>query len=443
MKTVPLWDDIILQQDMAAEGFEDEYPIFYHPLTLNMSKKAQLGPIKKENMGAWQDRFWHAAIRTRNEGLPLCGVLYRKGMITLQDVRNLHLMFIVHDIGHSFYSHGSEYPIAEFTGENHKQRGIRILRSAVRDPQHRTLKDIAHSMGADLEAVIAMLEGKNPIGEVCSHALIGADKRAYMHDDPIWYGASMQAPDMNALNQYYAFIDNTLGLEMPPGFRSERIIWTVRDMRRLRNYLHGEVYYEVGNLIRQRFLERITESALVSGIIKPAEIDYLGDSDFDWRMQRLQGDQPLVARMRDDFAQFNSLLPTYAPIIRFKYERGVPNGSHFMEIDQTEATVFLQKYSRPSTITALEERVSELIKVPCIITTIPDLNKQKPADVTFFDNGETTCMKELQPDHYELLQKLDRSYFAIHVCVPNEEQDRLVKNGTAIAKDIWDLANAA
>jgi HD superfamily phosphohydrolase len=144
---------------VGIDDDEIDNPLMDHTLIFRLNYNVQLGPIVEEHRFALASRLqhlWDVIDVGRWNALRL----YEKKMISRQDINDIMCHLAVHDIGHFPYSHGPEKVVEDVTGENHKQRGLRLLESSL---QHkgRTIRECIESLGADFERVKRLFTGES------------------------------------------------------------------------------------------------------------------------------------------------------------------------------------------------------------------------------------------------------------------------------------------
>ena len=187
-------------------------PVLDHPLFQRLRRCRQLGLNDLVFPGARHSRLV--------QGMPP------------EDRRALEVFALLHDVGHGPFSHQVE-PV--LPGDHH-QRGAQVIRE---------MEGAIRQCGADPARLLAMLAGKDPLGEWVSDRNLGADK---LERDALHLGF-VGTPPQDLLQK------NTLRSSGGMLALREKFIEEGKRVQKFYSYLHQHGYLNKTALTAQRMLQ--------------------------------------------------------------------------------------------------------------------------------------------------------------------------------------------
>jgi len=209
--------------------------------------------------GANHTRFEHSL------GTSYLASVIADKLIDDKDARErIKLFGLVHDIGHTAFSHEGEDVLKEYIGD-HEKVGKKIISKG----------EIADILDENYGAKkIAEMFGKETIIE----ADIGADRMDYLKRDALNTGVAYGVIDMDRLVHTVSLSGKELCVR-EGGLEAAESLLVARFMMFSTVYLHKTVR------IATAMLQRAIRNSIEDGTIKPEEFIHMGDEVAYWRMK--------------------------------------------------------------------------------------------------------------------------------------------------------------
>lgn len=397
-------------------------PVLDHPLFQRLRRCRQLGLNDLVFPGARHSRLEHALGVLRRARLAA-----RLQGMSSADFRALELFALLHDVGHGPFSHQVE-PI--LPGDHH-QRGAQVIQE---------MGEAIGACGGDPDRILAMLEGKDPLGEWVSDRNLGADKLDYLERDALHLGFT-GTPSLDLLQA------NTLRTAEGTLALGEKFIEEGKRVQKFYSYLHQHGYLNKTALSAQRMLQWALQQKLRQEGPEEEKAEAL------WRMT----DEELVAW----------LLPESCPPARQMLQRLLnrqlhqtclclkPQGYGYVENVEGKE-IFLQEWPRqnllnlsrrlatPEQTEQVENLLADAAGVPrgeLLLAAMPYFKKLLPKDLRIANGGTSDYwLLEKDKDHRASLESDYLRTFAVRLVTPPERRHALAQHPQPLLKILEELA---
>jgi len=346
----------------------------------------QLGLTYLAYPGATHTRFEHSL------GVMYLADIFSKNL-DVYDQKLLKISALLHDVGHSPYSHDSEEVIKKYTDKTHEDIG-RILESD-------TISSILDDIDLKKSEILDIIGGKKPLGKILNGS-IDIDKMDYLVRDSYYTGVTYGIIDLYRLVQEISFIDNTLVIE-------DGGLQAVESLCVSRFLMSRAVYYH--------HVSRIAESML-----KKALIDLLEDKKVD----------PFVLRDMDDY-EVHMLLKNYngypKEIIDRIETRNLFKRAIYQNIsilDEKMISDYKTNHERYEAEIAQNAQIDERY----VILDIPEYQKNR-FDIPFMINDEIKPLEDVS-SLINVLDKAETSDWKFGVYTLNEYKDKVKKAASEV-----------
>lgn len=351
------------------------------PEVQRLRRIKQLGLTYLAYPGATHTRFEHSL-----------GVMYLADIFSKNldeyDQKLLKISALLHDVGHSPYSHDSEDVITRYTKETHEDIG-RIL-------DKETISSILEDIDLKKRDILDIISVKNPLGKILNGS-IDIDKMDYLVRDSYYTGVTYGIIDLYRLVQEITFFDDTLVIE-------DGGLQAVESLCVSRFLMSRAVYYH--------HVSRIAESML-----KKALIDLLENKKVD----------PFVLRDMDDY-EIHMLLKSSngypKDIITRIEQRNLFKRALYQDISVLDEKM-VREYK--TNIEKYETEIAQVagLDVKYVVLDIPEYKKNK-FDIPFMIDGEIKPVEEVS-SLIQVLDKAETSDWKFGVYTLNEYKDRVRK----------------
>lgn len=351
------------------------------PEVQRLRRIKQLGLTYLAYPGATHTRFEHSL-----------GVMYLADIFSKNldeyDQKLLKISALLHDVGHSPYSHDSEDVITRYTKETHEDIG-RIL-------DKETISSILEDIDLKKRDILDIISVKKPLGKILNGS-IDIDKMDYLVRDSYYTGVTYGIIDLYRLVQEITFFDDTLVIE-------DGGLQAVESLCVSRFLMSRAVYYH--------HVSRIAESML-----KKALIDLLENKKVD----------PFVLRDMDDY-EIHMLLKSSngypKDIITRIEQRNLFKRALYQDISVLDEKM-IREYK--ANIGKYETEIAQVagLDVKYVVLDIPEYKKNK-FDIPFMIDGEIKPVEEVS-SLIQVLDKAETSDWKFGVYTLNEYKDRVRK----------------
>ncbi len=425
------YDDLVWELEIDEDDL-----VLNHPVMLPQRNHRQLGQIERLISSASHTRLSHSGY-TRKVAMAICKVLRRRKRLEVSENDLIHATAL-HDMGHPPFSHAVEYVLREFdNGKTHHEKGLELLDSDLKDSGGRTIKDVLEFLNADPEKVRQLLTGSDPkkgghpASKIFTDKTLGADKLAYTTMDAMMAGFYQPPPSLWRIIPYITFFRDDVGFDISMEFgKLEHQVQMLAASQDTHFRMYTGLYLTPPSLALERHLQKATELGIKGGILDPKEVWSMGDVELLTRITSSKSKNELIQRAQTILLGYLLKQP-FVPAISFKfrqYEIDKFAEEVVVPIERDFSALFLETFSNPLKLTELERDLEEKLKIPVLISVLPDPQKVKPGEVKLYQNGTYKgTLRDLVPMHYAKLEEEAARAFAISLLVPGHERDNTTR----------------
>lgn len=205
--------------------------------------------------GANHSRFEHS-LGTAH----LAFIIARNVGLEADEIRKVKIYGLLHDIGHTPFSHEGEDVLAKYVGD-HEERGKRLIEKG----------EIADIIGENFRPAEISAIARSPYGSIVTSDL-GADRMDYLKRDALNTGVAYGVIDIDRIVHTLAIRDGELCIQKG-GFEAAEYLLVARFMMFSTVYLHRTVR------IATAMLYRALEGAIADGESAPSDIAAMDDEE--------------------------------------------------------------------------------------------------------------------------------------------------------------------
>ncbi len=344
------------------------------------------------------------------------------GFITKEDVRNLPICALYHDIGHGPFSH-----VTEGLGSvNHNERGRQIVEG---------LRDVVESAGYDHDFVLGCFSRENPLYQAVSDKNLGTEKLDYLERDAFY--TLGESPGVEYIAYHTYLIDGRVVVH-------EVALDQAKDIQEFYIKMYKNVYIRKKSAIIQRLVQKITTFLMQDGLDEKKLFEM---TDFDLLGQFGLSKNPEVRFYYDNFKKGN--FPKLA--VEFKYEDivGDPtSGSKPIHMVGLEESIFdrivsSDHFQQAPFLDEVEQRIAEVTGVPRrAVVVVPPISRERfePKEIGVYTHGgNVRNISEIYPSHFRAMQEYGRSYFSVRITAYEPHRRALYDKVDAITDVIRSL----
>ncbi|MBS3116704.1 HD domain-containing protein [Candidatus Woesearchaeota archaeon] len=421
--------------DLSAED-----PVLNHPVMRYQQGHAQLCQIQNIYSGANHTRFHHsgyAALIARRISEHLERIERLEG-----SKKDIITATKIHDIGHPPFSHAAEYVLSQYCrGLTHNERALKLLDSDEKDQEGRTCCEVLEWLKISVPNLRKLLSKKDASAKIFTDKTLGADKLAYTLMDAVQVGFDQLPPDWQQLIPHLTFFDGELGLDCArEQSHFENQVGMIYAIQQFYFRMYTEVYLSPLSLAYERHLQKALDLSLRAGILDPFQVWNMADQVLLDRINNSVSGKSkgeLNEKAKEVLNGYDKRCP-FLPAVAFKYEQFKHNhlkGEAVAPLDEDLKTKFLAAFQNPLLLTDLETELSTELGSPILISVLPDPEKVKPTDVALYSGSRRVdSIKNQRPDHFSALEGLTRSFFAIRVLCPANQQEQISRQHQKVAE---------
>ena len=434
----------MIYEDLTWEfdGQDYEDLVLNHPVMEPQRHHKQLGQIEAIFSGATHTRYAHAGY-AKKIAKEICKILKEKGRLPCAE-NDIVQATALHDMGHPPFSHAVEYVLKEFdNGKTHHERALELLDSDIKDTKERTIRDVLEIYDADVDNVRRLLSGAdqkkggNPASRIFTDKTFGADKLAYTLMDAIRCGFYTTPPNWKRTINFLTFFKDNLGLDINlPFSQLERQIDISTDTQDTYFRLYTGLYLSELSLAYERHIQKAVEFAHRAGIITAKNVWSMGDSTLVKEIMSSESKDQFVEKAKEALRGFTAKQPfTAAVSFKFKeFELDKFSDEEIAPIEEEYAAQFTKTFGNPLRLTVLESELEEKLKIPVLVSVLPDPEKVIPGEVYLYQNGTFKgTLRNLMPAHYRHLEEQAAKSFAVRILVPQSEKQNTARRFKEVA----------
>ncbi|MDP2749849.1 MAG: HD domain-containing protein, partial [Nanoarchaeota archaeon] len=335
----------------------------------------------------------------------------------------LSIAALLHDLGHSPFSHQIEPILIELFDKNHNK--------VTSDYAARYFTKLIEEKNINSKLVMDLLEKKHPMHIICNDMPLGIDKLDYIERDS-YYLHIKGTPSIEKIISHLVYVDGKLGIE-------EKGISEVINLMNHYFKLHNEAYLCKPSLINQRMLQRAVQES----------IDF---KDFDPREMWDMTDSDLIAKLKSSTSKIaRELYGNIEDGINFLYKSSVvmkiEGHENVEKIDNKSIAVFgvnshlvnsfTSKYKNPLSLKNVEDSCAEMLGLSegdVLIGTVSYFGRLEPPDVNILMPGTEKfySLFETHEEESKTLQRMYKDAFAIRIVTKPEYRTRVFEAATEI-----------
>ncbi len=246
------------------------------PQVQRLRRVKQLGTVPLVYPSANHSRFEHSlgVYELTERALDVLDVPEAKG-------RAVRAAALLHDVGHTPYSHALESLLQRYTGHTHEDVSQLLENGHV--------AEILESHSVDPDRVAALISGKGTLGQLLAGEL-DVDRMDYLPRDALHTGLPYGRIDIERLLRALQIVDGNVVL-------AEGNVQTAESLLMARSLMNRTVYYHHVTRITKAMLQRATLRLLESGDKKATTVARMDDSELWVAIQEVEDAQPLAKRL--------------------------------------------------------------------------------------------------------------------------------------------------
>jgi hypothetical protein len=393
-------------------------PVIDTPAFQALDEKRQLGMTHLVFRGAKHSRLNHS-IGSFSLTRKLANRWELERAITPEEGAALSMFALVHDVGHSAFSHTTE----DFCLKDHHETTIDLIENDLRRP--------IEACGVNASLVLEMARRRHPLHKAVTDKNIGMEKLDYLGRDGLATGMDRPA-GIDYVRQYVYFGDGELLIE-------KKIVDHVLDIMNFYMKMYKNVYLRKALVIAQRMFHKAVHHSISMGELHREDLPFLTDAELLGIMHSSKSPKVrhLYMRLRE----------------RNLYKEGVvfrtPDTKQETRIAGKSITVVemsAAEMRRASTSSVLQrnnhdslERLESLIEEdlglpPLSILVVPVFYPERfeAQDVKILHgSGNIYSLKERRPEHFKAMEETARSYTALRICTADEYRSALSTKAAA------------
>ncbi len=395
-------------------------PIVDSPPFQRLRHLQQLGPAALVFPDGNHSRFFHS-LATFSLTLERTKVWIQDGIITKEEAWQLALHGLLHDIGHSVYSHATE----ALCPRDHNQQGILRLEE---------LRTKIEKCGGNVKIIGELMAHRHQLHPCVSHRPLGTDKLAYLFIDSK-HTTEAVSFRMGDLLNHVSFRNGKIVID-------SSIIAEAMQLNEAYVYMYTHVYCEKGALIAQAFMQQIVHYAITEGCVQPNQLAYLGEDEVNAALIHAQGTvgQELYVRYKERKMPKTAfgIWPQEAPLLNKRRNKAKGIGMSVVPVKEFSRFSHLKD---PNTARKVETTIAKIVDLPAHeVLIVPDvpLDRFIPHAPEIMDSGQLCgTLQDHYPAHYGGLMERMVGAIRMRVCVPERHRERVGKPD--ITKKIFEL----
>ena len=332
----------------------------------------------------------------------------REGSINSSEGAALSVFALLHDVGHSAFSHTTE----DFCLKDHHLTTLDLIRGELRAP--------IEACGVDADLVADMASRNHPIHRAVCDKNIGMEKLDYLERDGLSTVLS-RPPGIAYVRNYVFYVDGQLVID-------KKIVEHVLDIMNFYMKMYKGVYLRKSLVIAQRMLHKAVHHLIEAGELERRDLPGMIDSELLGKMHSSRDPvvEDIYLRLRDRRLYKEGLV--FRTMIS-KPETRV-GGKHIKVVGVTDEEMHLISSSpalqrkNHASLERLEASVADVLGIPSpSILVVPVFYPERfvTEDVKILGGtGNIRSLRDRRPDHFRAMDETARSYAALRICACEE-----------------------
>ena len=416
----------------------DYLPIVEHPIMLSLEEKSQLSFVYKVFPGGKHSRYEHSLFVYHFTD-EVNKHLYEKGCIDEEQMNDTKIASLLHDVGHGPFSHYVERILGFFINPKepltHEKMGMELLKSKEVDREGRTIRECIEECGGNFERIVKIVGKEAKEASIISHHTLGTDKCAYTLVDAHHTGYLIDKPYFLDLFKHVIYFDGEMGI-----LALRDIISQTQRLQTLIQEMYTNVYYNEKVVRFGRLMEKALEREIRIEKLDPREVWRMNEGALIYRLENSKDRdvRELIKRYRR-----NEL---YETALQFRIE-SYAHEKNSIPIDKNFARKLTKKFMNRINLTSLEERISEVTKIPWVdilVTLSADPERIVPEDVNLYSVEDNSVKKigtlfNSYPLHHSSLLEKSEDFFALRVAVTPKMRDKILSKRESIKETVTEM----
>lgn len=429
----------VIDTCLRAVDVSDYELVFDHPIMLQLMEKSQLSFGDRVFPGGRHSRYEHSVFIYHFTD-ELTKYLLKKGCLTKQQAIDVRIASILHDIGHSPFSHSIGnllgYIINPEIPKTHNNRSVELLNSEERDSSGRTIKDLISMYGGNFQKVVGIVAKNAPEAPIISHHTLGTDKMGYTLVDCHHTGYLIDKPFFLDMFPFIFYNNGKIGIS------EEKTPQVVR-LQNLIQEMYINVYFNEKIKQFSRFVEKAVELEIGSGKLTPEQVWDMSEDALTYLLKNSGNEN--VRQLLKRYSR-NEL---YETVTEFNIEnRTAENASRkggtiIKPIKKEFSDDLIKRYLNPRSLTKLERKICDTLKLPftdLMVTLSADPKRIMPEDTLIYtkDGKRIDTLFSLYPAHHASLLEKAENFFALRVHTTRDLKDYVMSFHDAVIEMIND-----
>jgi HD superfamily phosphohydrolase len=424
----------IVQTSLKAVDVSDFLPIVTHPIFLKLGEKTQLSFVEKVYVGGKHTRLEHSYF-VYHFADELTKEFLKKDYLTEQQIRDVKISALLHDLGHPPFSHSLEYLLGYMINKerpkNHHDRTIELLESDEDYGHGSTIREAIENCGGKFKKMEDIISKSAPESSIISHNTLGVDKLAYTLIDAHHTGYTQQLPFILDIFPFYVYDGGEIGIAKQKEPHIMNIQKVIQDM-------YSHVFFN--NVVKQfgRIIQKATEEEIISGNLKAEEVWNISEGALVYLLEN-SSNENVRALMQRYFRNDIDEKPALAIKIQ---DYSQPDNESSLPISNEFSYRISKRYKNPQNLTGLEDKICTDLGLPStdllVVLSAEEPERLIPEDVNIYDctGKKLGTLFNMLPKHYESLKENSEAFFALNIYA--KDTNKIIDNVDTIKEILND-----